>query len=212
MLPPIPDPIPENNPTWRAYLVLLAQALVEQGAKPKLIRHFTFVSERDLSQICKLRQDAPSLRGPIIQGSASYFTTANNSRDRSGWAWNIQGSIMLSCYQAVAAATAPNVNRGWLLLQAHRAYLAMTEKLHQETGCKRLDINAAHALMAIAQGEYADIGQYRCRACEREYMIDRSREVQAQPCPFCALAAIRKRLERNNAVRYQTRKKSPLPR
>lgn len=209
---PIPDPIPSDDPTWKADLLLLAKGLVEHHAKPKIVRRYTGVSQREVRALYRLLHDAPPLSGPATQGSAKFFTTAYNSKKGAGTVWNIQGTIFLRIYSEIAKAVSIQANKGWLLLNAFQAYLRMTEKLYQESGIRRLDINTGYSLLVLAgnlsTAEYGEVAIHTCKQCNREYLVDKALELASQRCPFHAMAANHKRLTeqcRQNSLRTGSR-------
>lgn len=206
---PIPEQLPGNDPTWRADLLVLARGLIVYGAKPKIVRRYTGVTKKDTRDLYLLLHGTPASCGPATQGKATFFTTARNGSHGSATSWNIQGSIFLRCYLDIAKLSSQPMNKGWLLLQAFEEYKRQTEKLAQSANIKRLDINQAFALLVLAGGtsvaEYADIGLIHCKHCDREYLVNKTRELATQPCPFETMQKTYKRRLETCISNYQNR-------
>ena len=115
------------------------------GAKGKIIERFTHLSHRKMRAMYRALRDMAPPAGPIMQGSARYFAMPSK---RTSTSWSIQCAIFQGCYERVSRITPTPLQRGWLLLAAFNSYLSITDKLHQTTGIKRLDINQAYALLS----------------------------------------------------------------
>lgn len=213
---PIPERLPDNDPTWRADLILLAKGLIYFGAKPKIVRRYTGATKKDTRDLYHLLHGSAASCGPTAQGKASFFTTARNGSHGSATSWNIQGAIFLRCFYEITKHSTQPMNKGWLLLQAFEGYRHQTNKLAESENIKRLDINQAYSLLALAGGtsvaEYADIGLAHCKHCDREYLVNKTRELATQPCPFEAMErTYQRRLEICISNSQERRKASQPP-
>ncbi len=95
------------------------------------------------------------------------------------------------------------VNRGWQLLAAFTVYLGLTEKLHQATAIKRLDINQAYALLThcgfLAQPGAVDLQRKECPVCLIRYPVAVNEQIDTQGCPVCAMNANSRRLSQQSS-------------
>lgn len=187
-------PIPENarprDPRWTIAFLDLAHGLVMAGAKGRIIERFTHLSHRKVRKLYKALRRKPPPAGPVMQGSARYFAKWSK---RVPTEWSIQSTIFVGCYERMSKITTMRVQRGWLLLAAFNSYLSLTEKLHETTSVKRLDINQAYALlsycgfMTMASG--AKLERRHCPTCSINYLAVADEEPDTQACPVCAINA-----------------------
>lgn len=187
--PGIPRGATANDPHWSGPFYSLARMMAEDRAKTALIEHYTGLSHRKVSALFReIHNECPE-GGPAARGRAEFYVTANGSNHQSGPAWNIQGTIFLSCYQHLLQIAPFPLNRGWLLAYAYRAYKEQTERLHTETGTPRLSINHAYSLLNYASlesaEEYAYLATNRCEVCHTDYLVLTKKELDSQLCPIC---------------------------
>jgi hypothetical protein len=160
------------------------------GAKGKIIERFTHLSHRKVRKIYRaLRRTAPP-SGPVMQGSARYFARPSK---RTPTEWSIQCAIFLACYERMSKITTMPVQRGWLLLTAFNSYLSLTEKLHETTSVKRLDINQAYALLSycgfMMMSSGAKLQRRLCPNCSINYPVVADEAPDTQACPVCTINA-----------------------
>lgn len=194
----VPDPLPKNDPTWEPDVLILAIELVKEGLHGVIIKQFLGVTKSKISRIHQWVHGTALLAGRPVQGDARFFLNARNSKDRSGAEWNLHGTLFLHAYQALLDATAGRkLNRGWLLLNAFRAYRRWSQPL-AERGTARLTINQAYSLLRLSAlynvGEYGEIALAHCKDCNRSYLISLKHEKSTQRCPLHAIEAEHRRL------------------
>ena len=165
------------------------------GAKGKIIERFTHLSHRKMRAMYRALRDMAPPAGPIMQGSARYFAMPSK---RTSTSWSIQCAIFQGCYERVSRITPTPLQRGWLLLAAFNSYLSITDKLHQTTGIKRLDINQAYALLSycafMSSSADAELQRKLCPVCSIPYPVVANELPDGQACPVCAINANSQRL------------------
>ncbi|MDK9702365.1 MAG: flagellar transcriptional regulator FlhC [Sulfuritalea sp.] len=190
--PGIPRGATADDPQWSGHFYSLARAMAEERAKTALIENYTGLSHRKVSALFREIHNTCPEGGPAARGSAEFYVNASGSNHQSGPAWNVQGTIFLSCYQHLLQIAPFPLNRGWLLAHAYQSYKAQTERLHQETGTPRLTINHAYSLLAYASlesaEEYAHLATATCGTCHTDYLVLTKKELDTQQCPICHMA------------------------
>lgn len=160
------------------------------GAKGKIIERFAHLSHRKVRKLYNALRRKPPPAGPVMQGSARYFAKWSK---RVPTEWSIQSIIFLECYERMSKITTLRVQRGWLLLAAFNSYLSLTEKLHEATSVKRLDINQAYALLSycgfMTMVSGAKLQRRHCPMCSINYLVVADEEPDTQACPVCAINA-----------------------
>ena len=187
------QPIPENarpgDPRWAVAFLDLAQGLVIEGAKAKLIERFTDLPRSKIKELYKALRGTPPPAGPVMQGSARYFALPGKHTSE---ALRIQCVIFLACYERMAKISSTPVQRGWLLLAAFNSYLSITEeKLSPADAIKRLDINQAYALLSYCgfttMPNGAELQLRQCEICSISYPVVAAEALDIQGCPVCAI-------------------------
>lgn len=187
LVKPIPDDATIGDPIWHSQILELANALVREGAKARLVERFTGLPHKKVANLYQIILNQSPVSGPITQGTAGFFATPKTY----GASWNLQSAIFLSCYLRLEKLIGMVPNRGWLLLKAFQAYKAMTQPLLDTTGIKRLDINQAYSLLALTgfgrmRGR-EDIQQAHCMDCGVNFLVVAQEELDTQRCPICAM-------------------------
>jgi hypothetical protein len=190
----IMKPIPENarpgDPRWALAFLALAQGLVIAGAKAKLIERFTDLPHNRVRELYQALRGIAPPAGPIVQGSARQFAMPSKHTSE---AMRVQCVIFLGCYERMGKITTAPVQRGWRLLAAFNSYLSLTEKLHQSTQIKRLDINQAYALLSFCGfmmlPNSAELQRRQCPVCSIYYPVVANEPLDKQGCPVCAINA-----------------------
>jgi len=187
---PITDGASAGDPRWSVPYLRLAEGLVLAGAKAKLIERFTELPHRRVSVLYQVFRGTAPPAGPIVQGSARHFAVPGKHTSES---LRIQCAIFLACYERMGKIAETPLQRGWQLLAAFNAYLALTDKLHATTSAKRLDINQAYALLTyagfLAVRAEAELQPQRCPDCRVAYPVAVHEPRGKQNCPVCAINA-----------------------
>ena len=125
-----------------------------------------------------------------MQGSARYFARPSK---RIPAEWIVQCAIFLAYYERMSKITTMQVQRGWLLLAAFNTYLSLTEKLHEITSVKRLDINQAYALLSyygfMTMRNGAKLQRRQCPNCLICYPVIADEDPDTQACPVRTINA-----------------------
>ena len=165
------------------------------GAKGKVIERYTHLSHRRVRTLYQVLRGIAPPAGPVMQGNARYFAIPSKY---TSTAWSVQCAIFLACYERMNNITAVPVQRGWLLLATFNSYLTLTEKLHETTAVKRLDINQAYALLSycgfMTAPNGAELMRTQCPVCLINYPVVVKETVDSQPCPLCTMNANCQRL------------------
>lgn len=187
---PIPDDAGPQDPRWTIAFLDLAYGLVMAGAKGRIVERFTHLSHRKVRELYKALCRKPPPSGPVMQGSARFFAKWSK---RVPTEWSIQCATFLGCYERMSKITTVRVQRGWLLLAAFNSYLSLTEKLHEATSVKRLDINQAYALLSYCGFMTMPIGaklqRRHCPTCSINYPVVADEDPDTQACPVCTINA-----------------------
>ena len=184
-------PIPENarpgDPRWAIAFLDLAHGLIMAGAKPKIIERFTDMSHRKVKEAYLALRGIGPPAGPVMRGSARYFAGPSK---RTSEALRIQCAIFLECFGRIGKSTPTPVHRGWRLLAAFDAYLALTETFIQVAAVKRLDINEAYSLLTycgfLTLPNGAELQRTLCPVCCIYYPVVVKEQLG---CPVCAMNA-----------------------
>ncbi len=202
---PIPRDADPADSLWEREFLELAHGLVMAGAKTRLIARYTGLPLRRIRVLYRTLRGVAAPSGPIAQGSARFF--ALRSRHTSA-AWNIQCAAFLGCYERIGSLTEQPLHRGWQLLAAFNAYLAITDSLTKSAAVKQLDINQCFALLTrcgFLQDPRAELGRRECPSCLISYLVVASLPASAQPCPVCSMSNNARRLAAQAAAAAQSR-------
>jgi hypothetical protein len=198
---PIPAKAQAGDPRWAVAFLQLAEGLVGEGAKAKLVERFTDLPHSRVQALYRSFAGKSPPAGPIVQGSARAFAVPGKHTPE---ALRIHCAIFLACYERIGAITADPLHRGWQLLAAFRSYRAMIAPLGTTAGTRRLDINQAYALLTVAgflqQPERSELQRARCRECGVAYPVAASAPQVKQGCPVCAIHANCVRLARQGTT------------
>lgn len=206
-------PIPEtqsNDIRWQADHLRLADSLIQQGAKPKLIRRFTNLSKTEVRLLWhSVRQDKLA-SGPVGLQSPRFFTTARDSASGPGPIWNIQGAMFLESVKWLQQSVPFKVNKGWLLVNAFAAYQRMMNTFDVNRSFKQLDINQAYSLMVLSgitnSQEYGEVALHKCNCHQRNYLIETALDISGQRCPLLLIEQHYQSLinagQRGNKIRW----------
>jgi hypothetical protein len=204
---PIPEDASARDPRWAVAFLDLAHGLVMAGAKARIIARFTGFPLGTIRKMYKALRGTDPPSGPVMQGSAQFF--AMRSKHTSE-AWSIQSAIFMACYERVGTITAMKLHRGWQLLAAFTVYKGLTEKLHQATAIKRLDINQAYALLThcgfMVQPGAVDLARKECPVCLIRYPVALNERLESQRCPVCAMNANSLRLSHQSSPARRQKK------
>ncbi len=194
---PIPAHAQPGDPRWAVAFLQLAEGLVDEGAKAKLIERFTALPHSRVQALYRSFAGKSPPAGPIVQGSARAFAVPGKHTPES---LRIHCAIFLACYERLGGITPEPLHRGWHLLAAFRTYGALIGPLGAAAGTRRLDINQAYALLTFAgfllQPERAEVQRQRCPECGVSYPVAASAPHVKQGCPVCAIHANCLRLAR----------------
>jgi hypothetical protein len=186
----IPAHAQPRDPRWAVAFLQLAEGLIGEGAKAKLVERFTDMPHSRVQALYRSFAGKSPPAGPIVQGSARAFAVPGKHTSES---LRIHCAIFLACYERLGSITAEPLHRGWQLLAAFRSYGAMIGPLGSAGGTRRLDINQAYALLTVAgflqQPERSELQRARCRECGVAYPVAANAPHVKQGCPVCAIHA-----------------------
>ena len=119
----VPESAELSNPIWGPYLRMLATELTRERMRAALIARLVGISPREASAMYRAVHDSSPPSGLIPQATASFYTTGRDSRDASAPQRNLHSTLFLVVWRRLRLAVGePRPHRGWLLLQAYRAY------------------------------------------------------------------------------------------
>jgi len=169
----------------------LAIELVKEGLHGVSIQQLLSLTKVRIRAIYQSVHHTAALSGPPIVGDAQFYLNARNGKDRSGFEWNLQGALFLHAYQSIQSAMdGYKVNRGWLLLNAYRAYRRWTRPLEPRK-TPLLNINQGYSLLRMSNlcnpGEFGELALTYCENCNRRYLVSLKHELITQVCPIEAM-------------------------
>lgn len=185
---PIPEDASYEDPLWEGRFSDLANAMVQYGAKPAIIRRFTGMANRQISLRYARLRDGVAKPGRLKSGLPRRFAIR---QDRSSYDFILQSAVFAQVCMRIEDSFNKPLNRGWLLVAAYRAYCRLTEQMVKHLEIAPLDIDAAYDLMChIGSTRYrqmAALQQRGCTSCGTQYLVLSDVEHDGQCCPMCAI-------------------------
>ena len=192
----VPESAELSNPIWGPYLRMLATELTRERMRAALIARLVGISPREASAMYRAVHDSSPPSGLIPQATASFYTTGRDSRDASAPQRNLHSTLFLVVWRRLRLAVGePRPHRGWLLLQAYRAYTVHAD--HYLDRDAALDINRCYVLSNMSSDhapEMAEVALANCPKCHAPYLIETAKEQATQHCPLCRLTMEHQRL------------------